>query len=69
MVGLPEQTQNGVNVKILLNPSVRCGRSLQINNSSIQRLRLSPAELDEADVRFMLQQISLYADGFPEFNT
>ncbi|MDC9027118.1 phage protein [Pseudomonas aeruginosa] len=64
MVGLPEQTQNGVNVKMLLNPAVRCGRRLQINNSSIQRLRLSPAEIDEADVRFMLQQISLDADGF-----
>jgi len=64
MVGLPEQTQNGVNVKMLLNPAVRCGRRLQINNASIQRLRLSPAELDEADVRFMLQQINLDADGF-----
>jgi hypothetical protein len=63
MVGLPEQTQNGVNVRILLNPSVKIGRLLKIDNESIQRLRLSPAPLDEAQNRLLLEQISLAADG------
>lgn len=64
MVGLPEQTQNGITVKMLLNPSVKCGRRLQIDNASIQQMRLSPAELDEASVRMMLEQVRLDADGF-----
>lgn len=63
MVGLPEQTQNGVNVRMLLNPSVKIGRLLRIDNASIQTLRLSPAPLDEAQNRLLLEQISLAADG------
>ncbi|HBO5585609.1 phage protein [Pseudomonas nitroreducens] len=64
MVGLPEQTQNGVNVKMLLNPSVRCGRRLQINNSSIQRLRYDPSPLGESDVVRAKIQVDLDSDGF-----
>lgn len=39
MIGLPEQTQNGIRVKCLLNPNVRIGQTVQLNNSSIQRYR------------------------------
>lgn len=64
MVGLPEQTQNGITVKMLLNPSVKIGRRLQIDNKSIQRIRYSPAELDTAKTMLMLEQIKIDADGF-----
>ncbi len=36
MVGVPEQTIDGVNVRMLLNPNARTGRVLQIDNASIQ---------------------------------
>ncbi|WP_288074681.1 hypothetical protein [Pseudomonas sp.] len=64
MIGLPEQTQNGVNVKMLLNPSVKIGRRLQIDESSIQKFRYDPAPLAEADMRMIKIQNDLSRDGF-----
>lgn len=39
MIGLPEQTQNGITVRTLLNPGIRIGKRLQIDNASIQLYR------------------------------
>jgi len=36
MIGLPEQTEDGVRVKTLLNPRIKIGCLVQINNKSIQ---------------------------------
>lgn len=41
MIGLPQQTQNGIEVKMLLNPNVKIGQLLKIDNASIQRMRFS----------------------------
>ena len=38
MVGSPEQTERGVSVMCLLNPAIRWGTKLQINEADIQRL-------------------------------
>lgn len=43
MVGLPEQTQNGIKVKVLLNPSIKIGQAIQIDNASIQQYRYNLA--------------------------
>lgn len=43
MVGLPEQAQNGIKVKTLLNPSLKIGQAIQLNNDSIQRYRFNLA--------------------------
>jgi hypothetical protein len=37
MIGLPEQTENGISVKSLLNANIRHGRKVQINNKSVQQ--------------------------------
>jgi hypothetical protein len=37
MVGLPEQTEDGIHVRCLLNPNIRIGTLVQINNTSVQR--------------------------------
>lgn len=37
MVGLPEQTENGISVKSLLNANIRHGRRVWINNKSVQQ--------------------------------
>ena len=39
MVGLPEQTQNGIKVRMLLNPMVRIGQAIMLNNASILQYR------------------------------
>jgi hypothetical protein len=64
MVGLPEQTQNGISVRTLLNPGIRVGKRLKIDNASIQRLRLNPAPLTEAATSLALVQVKLNSDGF-----
>lgn len=43
MVGLPEQAQNGIKIKTLLNPSLKIGQAIRLNNSSIQRYRFNLA--------------------------
>jgi hypothetical protein len=37
MIGLPEQTEGGIEVKCLLNPNIKIAGLLQINNASIQQ--------------------------------
>jgi len=37
MIGLPEQTEGGITVKCLINPAIRIGSAIQINDASIQR--------------------------------
>lgn len=39
MIGLPEQTQNGINVRVLLNPNIKIGQAIKLDNKSIQGYR------------------------------
>lgn len=64
MVGSPQQTLQGVNVKCLINPSLQMGGRVQLDNSSIQRLAIDlsvpgtaaaiPAPLTTDGVYFIL---------------
>lgn len=53
MIGLPVQTEGGIQVRCLLNPNIKIGSLLQINNASIQRdlfggkLLNAPGRLEE----------------------
>lgn len=64
MVGLPEQTQNGITVKMLLNPSVKIGRRLQIDNKSIQQYRYGLSVMDQPANGMMQSSAKLDSDGF-----
>lgn len=64
MVGLPEQTQNGITVKMLLNPSVKIGRRLQIDNKSIQQYRYGVGVLDAERNLWVNASAKIDADGF-----
>lgn len=64
MVGLPEQTQNGITVKMLLNPSVKIGRRLQIDNKSIQQYRYGVGMLDAERNLWASASAKIDADGF-----
>lgn len=43
MIGLPQQTDNGISVVCLLNAKIQSGALLQINNKSIQTAIVGPA--------------------------
>lgn len=48
MVGMPEQTPSGIKVRMLLNPLVRIGSCIRLDNSSIQQYRYSLTLTKEA---------------------
>lgn len=41
MIGLPEQTEDGINARCLLNPKLKVSGRVQINNASINRQAVS----------------------------
>lgn len=41
MIGTPQQTNEGVNIKCLLNPMIKIGGRVEINNASIERLKIN----------------------------
>jgi hypothetical protein len=41
MIGIPEQTQDGIRVRCLLNPDIRMGRAIQVNNADINQAQLA----------------------------
>ena len=43
MIGTPQQTNEGVNVKCLLNPTIKVGGRIEIDNRSIERLKINLA--------------------------
>ena len=64
MVGLPEQTQNGITIKMLLNPSVKIGRLIQIDNASVQQYEYSLNVGQQAQNERIEQQAKLQDDGY-----
>ncbi len=41
MIGTPQQTNEGVNVKCLLNPKIKVSNIIKIDNKSVERLKLN----------------------------
>ncbi|MCW3641770.1 hypothetical protein K6Y74_00865 [Burkholderia cenocepacia] len=64
MVGMPEQTANGITVRMLLNPGVKIGRLIQLDNSSIQRYEFSLSSADAVANRNTSLQNKINGDGF-----
>lgn len=64
MVGLPEQTQNGIRVKMLLNPNVKISQLIKIDNASIQRFEFSLNTTQQQEAGRIALQNKLQDDGF-----
>lgn len=64
MVGLPEQTQNGITVKMLLNPSIKISRLIKLDNASIQQYEFSLNTRQQAENAKIALQNKLQDDGF-----
>lgn len=62
MVGLPEQTEEGIKITCLLNPKIVIGTQVQIDQSTVQRAQvsLSPTEVNQFENAFP----PVTADGF-----
>lgn len=64
MVGLPEQTPNGIRLKTLLNPNFKIGALVHLDNESIQRYRYSLAANQSANNLLTNSVIKTDADGY-----
>jgi len=64
MVGLPEQTQNGITIKMLLNPSIKIGTLIQIDNRSVQLRERSLNVRQQAEEARTSEQNRLQDDGY-----
>lgn len=63
MIGLPEQTQNGIRIKCLLNPNIKIGQVVKLDNESIQRYRFGTGVTDQLTNETLKDQIKLNNDG------
>lgn len=63
MIGLPVQTQNGVQVRTLLNPSLKIGTLIELNNKSVQRYENGLSITDVAQRGMIDQRNRLDASG------
>lgn len=63
LLGLPEQTQNGIKLKVLLNPSLKIGQAVKLDNESIQRYRYNLAINQQAQNLMTEQSNKLNSDG------
>lgn len=63
MVGQPQQTQNGIEVRMLLNPNVKIGQLVKLDNASIQKLRYGLSPGDVANYYALQQSIKTNDDG------
>ena len=55
MIGLPQQVDNGIEVKVLLNPSIKLGDMIKIDNKSVQI-----KEYSYGQVPYLLDSDGLY---------
>jgi hypothetical protein len=63
MIGMPEQTQNGITVRMLLNPSIKIGRLIKLDNSSIQKYEYSLSTSQQAENQNTALQNQINGDG------
>lgn len=71
MIGTPQQTNIGVNVKCLLNPTLQVGKRFQIDNSSVQQFKvgLSNAQQNAAtNVGYPLSDDGTYYAMIAEYD-
>lgn len=63
MIGWPEQTENGVVVRTLLNPLLSVGSKLKIDNASILLALQNPSLQGQLDYEVLKATVPLDADG------
>lgn len=64
LVGLPEQTSNGVTARMLLNPSVKIGTLIRLKSDAVQMYEFNPEITQQQENAFIAEQNALQAQGF-----
>ncbi|SDV49074.1 hypothetical protein SAMN05216551_10744 [Chitinasiproducens palmae] len=62
MIGMPTQTIGGIELTMLLNPSIRIGQAIKLNNDSIQRYEQTAAS-DKAGADAEKSHTGINSDG------
>jgi hypothetical protein len=62
LIGVPEQTQNGISMRILINPAIKIGQRIKLD-STVNALRLGLDVQSQANNAFLLQSVKTNADG------
>ena len=62
LIGVPEQTQNGLSVRVLLNPSLKIGQAIQLVDTDINQLRLG-LDIHSVASNLALQQSATKLNG------
>lgn len=63
VIGLPEQTQDGIRLRVLLNPNLKIGQAVKLDNEAIQRYRYNLAINQQAQNLLSQQSNKLNEDG------
>ena len=63
MIGIPEQTQDGIRIKTLLNPSIKIGSAIKLDNKSLNQYRYNLAINQQAQNGLSEQSNKVNADG------
>jgi hypothetical protein len=65
LIGIPEQMQNGLNVRVLLNPSIKVGQLIQLDSKAINQLRYGTDSNSQAtNVGLAASATKINAQGF-----
>ena len=64
LIGIPEQTQQGIQMRVLLNPNIKIGQAIKLDNASaINQLRLGLDLQSQASNPLLSKTIKTNADG------
>lgn len=65
LIGVPEQTEHGLAVRVLLNPQIKIGQLVQLDSSDINQYRYGlDLESQRPNLRLAQSSTKLNADGF-----
>ena len=63
LIGVPEQTSNGIKMRILLNPAIKIGQRVKLDNATINKLRFGVDVQSQASNEVLAKYVKTNADG------
>lgn len=63
LIEVPEQTQNGIETRVLLNPQLKIGKLVKLENTTINLLRYGLDTGSQANNQFLAQSVKTNAQG------
>ena len=63
LVGVPEQTANGISLRVLLNPTIKIGQCIKLDTNAVNKYRYGLDITSQADSLALARQIQTNADG------